>query len=98
MNLSRGIHAILGIGIVADARRAFDHAGDERNIRALARHLGCSKDEARRLYVAARQDGYGAAYQKVFPRGRASKRDPSASGVSVDVRPRKPGSNRHVHH
>src|SRR5712691_5725094 len=60
MNLSRGIHAILRIGIVGDARRALDHASDERNIRALARHLGCSKDEARRLYVAARQDGYGA--------------------------------------
>jgi hypothetical protein len=98
MNLSRGIHAILSIGVVADARRAFDRAGDERNIRALARHLGCSKDDARRLYVAARKDGYGAAYQKVFPQGRASKGDPSAPGISVDVRRRKPGSDRRVHH
>jgi hypothetical protein len=45
-------------------------AGDERNIRALAAHVGCSVDEARRLYWRARQVGYGAAYAEVFP-GRA---------------------------
>lgn len=98
MNLSRGIHAILSIGVVADARRAFDHAGDERSIRALARHLGCSRDEARRLYFAARHDGYGAAYQKVFPQGRPPMKDPSSPVTSVPVRPRKAGSDRRVHH
>jgi hypothetical protein len=45
-------------------------ASDERNIRALAAHIGCSKDEARRLYRLSRRVGYGAAYMKVFP-GRA---------------------------
>jgi methylphosphotriester-DNA--protein-cysteine methyltransferase len=98
MNLSRGIHAILSIGVVSDARRFIDRAGDERNVRALARHLGCSNDEARRLYAAARKDGYGAAFQQVFPQGRASNRDPSTRGVSVDVRGRKPGSDQRVHH
>ena len=98
MNVSRGIHAILSIGIVGDARRALDHASDERNIRVLARHLGCSKEEARRLYVSARQDGYGAAYQKVFPQGRPPKGDTSTPRVAVDVRRRKQGSDRPVHH
>lgn len=45
-------------------------ATDERNIRALARHVGCTPAEARRLYRLARKVGYGAAYAQVFP-GRA---------------------------
>jgi hypothetical protein len=42
-------------------------AGEERNVRALALHLGCSPETARRLYRLARKDGYGAAYMRVFP-------------------------------
>jgi hypothetical protein len=45
-------------------------ATDERNIRALQRHVGCTREEARRLYQLSREHGYGAAYAKVFP-GRA---------------------------
>lgn len=40
---------------------------DERNARRLARHLDCTMGEARTLYRLARRDGYGAAYDAVFP-------------------------------
>jgi len=46
--------------------RLIGRAREEANIRALARHEGCSLEDARRLYVLARQDGYGAAHQAVF--------------------------------
>jgi hypothetical protein len=49
---------------------ALGRATDERNIRALAKHVGCSVAEARRLYWLSRRLGYGAAYAEVFP-GRA---------------------------
>jgi hypothetical protein len=46
--------------------RLLGRAREEANIRAIARHEGCSLEDARRLYVLARQDGYGAAHQAVF--------------------------------
>jgi len=46
---------------------ALGRASDERNIRALADHVGCSVAEARRLYWLSRRLGYGAAYAEVFP-------------------------------
>lgn len=97
MRLSRGIKAILGLGALAYARRAVERAGDERNIRALARHLGCSVDDARRLYVASRQDGYGAAYQKIFPGGLEPRGDRSAPKDPVVVHKRHRGHDRPVH-
>jgi len=45
-------------------------ATDERNVRVLAEHVGCTRAEARKLYRLARRIGYGAAYAEVFP-GRA---------------------------
>ena len=57
--------ALTAVGYMALGR-----ATDERNIRALADHVGCSAAEARRLYWLSRRLGYGAAYSEVFP-GRA---------------------------
>jgi hypothetical protein len=48
------------------ARLAVDRSSDARNVRALAAHLDCSLDDARRVYGLARQYGYGAAYEEVF--------------------------------
>ena len=81
MNLSRGVQAIVTLGFVAYIHHAVGHAGDERNIRALARHLDCSMDDARKLYLASRIDGYGAAYRQVFPNGEA----PQAETVAHDA-------------
>jgi hypothetical protein len=81
MNLSRGVQAIVTLGFVAYIHHAIGHAGDERNIRALARHLDCSMDDARKLYLASRIDGYGAAYRQVFPNGKA----PDAETVAHDA-------------
>lgn len=47
---------------------------DERNARRLARHLGCSLADARTVYRLARRDGYGAAYETVFPNGAPVRR------------------------
>lgn len=58
------------VGLVLAARPLLARASDARNVEALARHLGCSTETARRLYRQARRDGYGAAYANVF-RGRA---------------------------
>lgn len=58
------------IAVAAVAPTFVGRASDERNVRALARHLGCSTETARTLYRLARRDGYGAAYAQVFP-GRA---------------------------
>jgi hypothetical protein len=46
--------------------RLLGRAREEANIRAIARHEGCSIEDARRLYVLARQDGFGAAQKAVF--------------------------------
>ena len=53
--------------------RALAAARDERNIRRLGRHVGCSMDDARELYRLSRRDGYGAAHEAVFgvPPGQA---------------------------
>ena len=48
------------------AGRLVDRSSDARNVRALAAHLDCSLDDARRVYRLARQYGYGAAYEQVF--------------------------------
>lgn len=63
MRLTRGI-ALLAT--IAASIPIIGRLTDERNIRALAGHVGCSKDDARRLYHLARQHGYGAAYTEVF--------------------------------
>lgn len=60
-----GAAAVAAVGWVGLGR-----AMDERNIRALAAHVGCSLADARRLYRLSRRIGYGAAYAAVFP-GRA---------------------------
>lgn len=98
MNISRGIQTIVGIGLVAYVHRAVGRAGDDRNVRTLARHVGCSIDDARRLYVLARQDGYGSAYRQVFPSRQVPQRDPSAPDMSVDVRAREPRQDQPIHH
>jgi hypothetical protein len=51
------------LGLLGSAVRA---AGDERSARRLARRLGCSMPQARRLYKLSRERGYGAAYDEVF--------------------------------
>ncbi len=48
------------------ALRLGERLADERNIRRLATHEGCSYQDARRLYRLARQEGYGAAHARVF--------------------------------
>lgn len=58
------------VGTVLAARPLLARTSETRNVDALARHLGCSTETARRLYRQARRDGYGAAYANVF-RGRA---------------------------
>ena len=74
MNLSRGAKALVSVGIVAYLHQAMGRAGDERNVRALARHLGCSIEDARRLYLLSRRDGYGSAFRQVFPSGQVTPR------------------------
>lgn len=39
---------------------------DARNVDRLRAELGCTLDEARRLYSLAREQGFGAAYESVF--------------------------------
>ena len=39
---------------------------DTRNVDRLRAELGCTLDEARRLYAMARERGFGAAYEAVF--------------------------------
>jgi hypothetical protein len=86
----RSIEAIVGLGLAVVSLRSIARGGEERNIRALARHLGCSIEDARRLYVAARRDGYGVAYRQVFPRD-LDVRPPQPSLVNLhDVRERAP--------
>lgn len=84
MNLSRGFQAIMTIGFVAYVLHTAGHFGDERNIRALARHLDCSMDDARKLYLASRIDGYGAAYRQVFPNGTAPDAETMAHDAAME--------------
>lgn len=63
----RRLVRLMLLGAVAGALPVLKRTGDERNVRALARHVGCSVGTARRLYQLARRDGYGAAYARVFP-------------------------------
>lgn len=63
--MAAALAAMSALGYVMIGR-----ATDERNIRVLAEHVGCTRAEARRLYRRAREIGYGAAYAEVFP-GRA---------------------------
>lgn len=51
---------------------------DERNARRLARHIGSSLADARTVYRLARRDGYGAAYDAVFPNGTPVRRQARA--------------------
>jgi hypothetical protein len=97
MNLSRGVKAVLGISLVARARRAVENAGDERNIRVLARQLGCSVVDARRLYLLSREVGYGAAFQEVFPKGRQPRPSPSLPAQDVEVRARRRRGDQRIH-
>jgi len=63
------MNRIRGIALLATIVASIPIIGrltDERNIRTLARHVGCSQDDARRLYHLARKHGYGAAYTEVF--------------------------------
>ena len=61
---------------------------DKANIRRLAQRLGCSIEDATRLYVLARQHGFGSAYAQVFgsvePRtsGSAQSRQRAEDGDS----------------
>ena len=52
--------------LLAGPFRALVSAYDERNVRRLARRLGCSMDEAREVYRLARRDGFGSAHDAVF--------------------------------
>jgi hypothetical protein len=75
------------LGIAYEAVRL---GRDETNIRRLARHLGCSLADARRLYQLSRQDGYGSAYATVFGDSR-----PGAAAVPLaasDLAPDGTGS------
>jgi hypothetical protein len=55
------VHAVLALPF-----RALSVAYDERNIRRLARRLGCTRDQAREIYRRARQEGFGAAHDAVL--------------------------------
>ena len=79
------------VGVVAGvvglrlARRVLDRSDDGRNVRALAAHLACSVDDARRAYRLARIHGFGAAYEEVFGKpvttGRISDADAHLYGA-----------------
>lgn len=83
MNRKRGL-ALLAT--IAASVPVIGRLTDERNIRALARHVGCSQEDARRLYHLARQHGYGAAYTEVFGDRRAivgERRTTGSAGETV---------------
>ena len=96
MNRSRWIQTIAIVGFVAYVNRAIGQAGDDRNIRALARHLGCSTDDARRLYFLARRDGYGSAFAQMFPSGHIPQRDGTATSPDVEIPARRSRGDRPV--
>lgn len=49
-------------------RRAVERRVDARHIRRLAREVGCTDEEAKRLYRLSRQIGFGAAHEAIFGR------------------------------
>lgn len=57
--------ALVGAAVVTVP--LLERASDERNVRTLARHVGCSIETARQLHRLARREGFGAAYASVFP-------------------------------
>jgi hypothetical protein len=63
----RRLASLALVGAAINTAFLLERASDERNVRALVRHVGCSKETARRLHRLARQEGYGAAYVRVFP-------------------------------
>ena len=86
--------AALGL-VVAAARELLARLtgrSDAANIRRLAGRLGCSLEDARRLYQLSREVGYGAAHRAVF--GGDPGREPAIAGAEGTVspsRPEKPG-------
>jgi len=56
---------------------------DETNVRRLARHLGCSLADARRLYQLSRRDGYGSAYATVFGDSHPARKGGRPLGTAV---------------
>lgn len=98
MKVPRGIQTIVSLGLVAYGLRAVGRVGVDRNVRALADHLGCSTDDARRLYFLARRDGYGSAYRQVFPSGQPRPQDPPTLRVDADATVRGPRRDQPIHH
>jgi hypothetical protein len=86
--VSRG-HSVsrhVSLAIVAGALvalPALERARDSRNVRALARHVGCSEQTAWGLYRLSRRHGYGAAYRRTFPGQAIPHKDP----FDVPIRP-----------
>ena len=67
----------------------------QANIRSLQAQLGCTGDEARRIYQLARRDGFGAAYEAVLgsaPTKTAKRIQPL--GAPAVGRPRRVSSRR----
>ena len=61
---------------------------DAHNVERLRAELGCSLDEARRLYALAREQGFGAAYETVFGAPpRQPRRRPIAGAAARNARP-----------
>jgi hypothetical protein len=77
----RAARLIAGLVALRLAALGLERSDDKRNIRALAEHLSCSQDDARRLYRLARQTGYGAAYEEVFGSGETG---PDSKGAGTD--------------
>jgi hypothetical protein len=63
------------VTLLAIALRGSRVAGDEVNVRRLARRLGCSIEDARRVYDLARQTGFAAAHREVFGSGERTGTD-----------------------
>jgi hypothetical protein len=88
----KAARVIAGLVALRLAALGLERSDDRRNIRALAVHLRCSEDVARRVYRLARQKGYGAAYEEVFgtaeitavPNGADAGRD-AGHGVAADA-------------
>ena len=83
--------AVLGlVAVVARLLGSFSRRlgalRDEANIRRLAEHLGCSMEDARRVYRLSRELGYGAAHQEVFGRREvAARRTPAGAPPPDDA-------------
>lgn len=64
--MRRALRPAAGLAMLVLARRWIGRLRDEANARRVARHEGCSLEEARRLYALARIHGYGAAHAMVL--------------------------------